>query len=263
MPVYLSIFFLFGLVIGSFINVCIYRIPRDESIVSPRSRCPDCATLIHWYDNIPILSYALLGGKCRHCGKHISLQYPIVELLTGVLFLMVAWEYAFQPVLPVFLVFTFVLIVISGIDYHSQIIPDVFSYSLICVGLLFSFMNGTLGAAIPSRLGNAFLGSLLGWGILWSIGFAAQKAIGQEAMGGGDIKLLSGIGAVLGWQKVFSTLFIASLIASLFGITLIVMKRMKRREYIPFGPFLAFAAYINLFLPDTWQILQSLTLPFF
>lgn len=261
--IYLFIISVFGLIIGSFINVCVYRIPRDESVVKPRSHCPSCGNLIRWFDNIPVFSYLLLGGKCRHCRTHISLQYPLIELLTGVLFLFIGMKFPFQPVLPLYLYFTFVLVVISGIDYSCQIIPDVFSYSLLAAGLLFSFLNASLGDTLPARLINASLGTLAGGGILWIIGFAAQKAIGQEAMGGGDIKLLAGIGAVIGWHKIFSTLFIGSLVASIVGLSLIAMKRMKRREYIPFGPFLAFASYINLFLPDPLQLLQSLTFPFF
>jgi leader peptidase (prepilin peptidase)/N-methyltransferase len=263
MFVFLLIVFMFGLIIGSFTNVCIYRIPRDLSIVKPRSSCPACGTLIRWYENIPVLSYVFLRGKCHSCGSRISLQYPLIELLTGVAFVLVAIRYPFQPLLVLYLAFTFVLIAISGIDYFTQIIPDVFSYSLVILGLLFSCINGSLGTSIVERILNSFFGVLLGGGILWGIGFAAEKAIGQEAMGGGDIKLLAGVGAILGWQKVLSTLFFGSLFASFLGLTLIAMKRMKKREYIPFGPFLAFASYMNMFMPDPWQLLQSITLPFF
>lgn len=250
MIIFSSVVFLFGMIIGSFINVCIYRIPRDESIWHPRSHCPKCGRLIHWYDNIPILSFVLLRGRCRSCGHKISQKYPFVELLTGLSFFLLAEKYAFQISLPIYLYFTFVLITISGIDFSSRIIPDVFSFSLIIVGLLFSPFNIQLAPSWHMRLINSAIGGVTGFVLLFFISYAGGKIMRQEVMGGGDIKLLAGIGAILGVHKTISTLFIAALIGSAAGIFLMINKKMNRKEYMPFGPFLAAGSYINLFLPD-------------
>jgi leader peptidase (prepilin peptidase)/N-methyltransferase len=250
---YLSIIFIFGLLIGSFINVCVYRIPRDESIVKPRSHCPLCNRIIRWYDNIPLISYILLRGKCRHCGTPISLQYPLLELLTGCAFALVAWRFPLSFSLPVYLYCTFVLITISGIDFYHRIIPDFFSFSLIIIGLCFSPFNDQLGIEWKSRVVTSLIGAASGFSFLFLLGYIGGKIMHQEVMGGGDMKLLAGIGAVMGWSKIIPTIFLASLAGSIIGILLIATRKMGRREYIPFGPFLAVSAYVNLFLPDLWR----------
>lgn len=252
--------FILGLLFGSFANVCIYRIPRDESVVSPPSHCPVCGNAISWFDNIPVISYLFLGAKCRHCSTPISARYPIIELATAVSFAIPAWYFPLTPGMAVYLYYAFVLVVITVIDIEHFIIPDVFSLSLIVVGFAGSAFNYPLGATVSQRLLNSLYGILLGGGGLLLVGYVAEKVLKKEAMGGGDIKLLAGIGAVLGWQRVFSTLFVASLLGSIVGIYLIATKRMKRTEYLPFGPYLAVAAYANLFLPADlrwvfmWQI---------
>ncbi|MHB9156000.1 MAG: prepilin peptidase [Endomicrobiales bacterium] len=248
---YLSFFFITGLIFGSFANVCIYRIPRDESVSRPRSRCPACGNLISWHDNIPVISYLLLKGKCRHCAATISLRYPLVELATGLSFLLVAWQYAFAPALPVYLYFTFAMVVISGIDFSHMVIPDVFTFSLIAAGLATSFFNLPLGADAKARFLNSLTGGVLGGGGLLLVGYLGGKVFHKEAMGGGDVKLLAAAGTILGWERTLTTLFAASLLGSIAGILLISTRRLRRDDYIPFGPFLAAAAYLNLFLPGT------------
>lgn len=250
MFLYLFYFFVIGLCAGSFANVCIHRIPRDESIVKPRSHCPSCNRFIRWYDNIPIASFISLGAKCRYCGTKISWQYPLIELITGLAFVSVAWQYAYLPYAAVYILFVFCLIVISGIDYFHQIIPDIFPLIIFILGVSFSFFNPQLGIEWKIRLFNSLLGAISGSGLLLALGYIGKKIFKQDAMGEGDIKLLCGIGALLGMQKTFSTLLIASFIGSVIGVTLIAAKRIQRKSYIPFGPFIAAGAYINLFLPN-------------
>jgi len=246
----LPFYLLLGLTIGSFINVCIHRMPRDESVCTPRSHCPRCGSLIRWYDNIPLLSYVLLGRKCRHCGAPISLQYPFIEGVTGLAFVAVAWFHPFDPITILYLYFAFALITTAAIDWYHQVIPDFFSYSLLCAGLAFSPLNASLGPDWHARLISAVMGAVTGFGVLYLIALLGEAVVGKEVMGGGDIKLLCGLGAGLGWEKVLSTLFMASLMGSIAGIVLIVIGRMRRRDYLPFGPFIACAAFINIFLPN-------------
>jgi len=243
---YLSFFFIFGLIMGSFGNVCIYRIPREQSLWKPRSRCPSCGRTIQWYDNIPLLSFLLLKRACRACGHPISWQYPLVELITGIAFLLVAWRFAFEPFLPVYLLFTFLLIILSGIDYFHLVIPDVFPLIIVLIGLGTSAFDPSRGDAWFTRIGSSLLGALTGGGLLYLTGVIGSKAFHKEAMGGGDIKLMAGVGALLGWQQALATIFLGSLIGSIYGITLIATRRMERRGYIPFGPFLALGAYLTL-----------------
>ncbi len=255
MILYLTFFLALGLVFGSFANVCISRIPKGESVVFPKSHCPKCNKLIKWYDNLPLLSYVILKAKCRACGEPISIQYPLVELITGCSFLALALNIKDPALLAFYLLLTLVLIIISGIDFHVQIIPDSLSLPLIAAGLLVSPFNNSLGSGVVHRILNSFLGVLAGGGSLFLLGFFGEKIMKKEAMGGGDVKLLAGIGAVIGWSKIFSVLFVASLVGSVFGILLIMAKKIERTGYIPFGPFIAVSAYINLFLPDLARLI--------
>ena len=250
MMLYLVSFFIIGLVFGSFANVCIARIPKGESIITPSSHCTKCGKHIDWYDNLPIISYALLKAKCRHCKEEISMQYPLVEFVTGVVFVILAWKFQGNVLLPVYLLFMLILLIISVIDFYNQIIPDSLSLTILVLGLFLSPFNADLGTGIKSRIINSVAGILLGGGTLLLIGFVAKKIMGKEAMGGGDIKLLGAIGAVLGWAKIFPVLFIASVIGSVFGLFLILTKRIERTGYIPFGPFLSLSAFFNIFLPN-------------
>jgi leader peptidase (prepilin peptidase)/N-methyltransferase len=232
---------IFGAIIGSFLNVCICRLPKDESIVRPGSHCPQCKNPIRSYDNIPLLSYALLRGKCRHCGQPISLQYPIVEGITAlsswILFV------KFGPSLSYLFFFSFVaaLTVITVIDLYHQIIPDVISLPGIGVGLLGSLVLAHL------RFFDSLMGLLLGGGSLFVVATVYQWLFKREGMGGGDVKLLAMIGAFLGWKAVILTILLSSLIGSLVGISIMIVKGKDFKYAIPFGPFLSLGAVISLF----------------
>jgi leader peptidase (prepilin peptidase)/N-methyltransferase len=236
--------FVFGAIIGSFLNVCIFRLPAGESIVSPPSRCPACGTPVRRRDNIPILGYALLRGRCRACQHAISLRYPAVEVLTGFMFVLLLVREGAVPMLAVSASFVAALIVISFIDVDHQIIPDVISLPGIVVGLLLSaFGYG------PALIDSA-VGILLGGGVLYAVAIGYHALTGREGMGGGDIKLLAMIGAFLGWQNVLVTLMLGSLSGALVGIGLILVRGDDSKVPIPFGPFLAAAAVCALFFGD-------------
>jgi leader peptidase (prepilin peptidase)/N-methyltransferase len=232
---------IFGALVGSFLNVCIFRLPKEESIIWPGSHCPHCKNAIKFYDNIPVVSYFLLRGKCRYCKGSISLQYPLVEGITALssLFLIIK----FGPSLSYLFYFAFVaaLIVITVIDLYHQIIPDVISLPGIGMGLLASLL-------IPQiTLFNSLIGILLGGGSLFIVATFYQWLFKREGMGGGDIKLLAMIGAFLGWKAVLLTILLSSLIGSVTGILMVVVKGKDFKYAIPFGPFLSLGAVISLF----------------
>jgi leader peptidase (prepilin peptidase)/N-methyltransferase len=233
--------FIFGAVIGSFLNVCICRMPRDESVVSPPSHCPHCAYRIRWYDNIPLLSYLVLRGKCRGCGAHISLQYPLVELINGLLTL--ALFLRFGPSLTFLALFLFCssLVVITFIDIEHQIIPDEISLSGIVIGFAFSFFLPWQGWL------NSLTGILLGGGCLLLVAYGYYWLTGKEGMGGGDIKLLAMMGAFLGWKAVPFIIFAGSLVGSVVGVSIIVFRKKDAKLAIPFGPYLASGAVLYIF----------------
>ena len=234
----------FGAIVGSFLNVCICRIPKGESIVFPGSHCPHCQRLIPFYDNIPLVSYFVLRAKCRYCRGPISFQYPLVEAMTALSsFLLlsrfgVSWSYLFY--------FSFLasLIVITVIDLFHQIIPDVVSLPGIGVGLI-----GSLVLPRGSFLGS-LTGALLGGGILFLVAFGYQWLFKREGMGGGDVKLLAMIGAFLGWKAVILTIFLSSLIGSIVGVLVMILKGKDFKYAIPFGPFLSLGAVLSLFCGD-------------
>ena len=232
---------IFGALVGSFLNVCIFRLPKEESIVWPGSHCPHCKNAIKFYDNIPLVSYFLLRGRCRYCKGSISLQYPLVEGITALssLFLIIK----FGPSLSYLVYFAFVsaLIVITVIDLYHQIIPDVISLPGIGVGLLVSLI-------IPQiTFSNSLIGVLLGGGSLFLVATLYQWFFKREGMGGGDVKLLAMIGAFLGWKAVILTILLSSLIGSVTGITIMVLQGKNFKYAIPFGPFLSLGAVISLF----------------
>ncbi len=236
--------FALGAIIGSFLNVCIARLPDGRSIVRPPSHCPQCQTFLGWYDNIPILSYLILAGRCRSCRTRISAVYPAVEILTGAL--AVALFLRLGPTLAFAGYFAFAasLIVITFIDLDHQIIPDVISLPGIVVGLAFSLVSPLVTPV------DALLGVLAGGGTLLAVAWLYQTLRGQEGMGGGDIKLLAMIGAFLGWRSIFVTLFVGSVIGSLVGVVLMLYQRADTKLAIPFGPFLACGALVYLFFGD-------------
>ena len=229
-----------GTLVGSFLNVCILRLPQEESIVWPGSHCPQCKNPIKFYDNIPLISYLLLKGRCRDCHRPISFQYPLIEGITGLASLILFMK--FGPSLSYLLYFIFVaaLIVITVIDLYHQIIPDVISLPGIGVGLLASLI-------IPQiTLFNSLIGILLGGGSLFLVATVYHWLFKREGMGGGDVKLLAMIGAFLGWKAVILTILLGSLIGSMIGIMVMVLKEKDFKYAIPFGPFLSVGAVISL-----------------
>jgi len=232
--------FILGAVIGSFLNVCIYRIPMEESVIYPSSHCPECGEKIKWYDNIPIISYLILRGKCRNCGKKISVQYPLIELLTGILTAGVIWKYGISFVSLYFLILTYVLVVVSTIDLKTMLVPEKFCYFAMVAGIL-------LSPFIPViSLKDSILGASFGAGIILFIIETYYIFTGKEGMGYGDASIMAIIGAFLGWEKVLLTIFFASLIGSVVGIALMVLKGKNAKFALPFGPFLSIGAYITI-----------------
>jgi leader peptidase (prepilin peptidase)/N-methyltransferase len=236
--------FVVGAVIGSFLNVCIHRLPAGESVVYPPSYCPGCGARIRSRDNIPLLSYVLLRGRCRSCGVPISLRYPVVEAISGALAVLLLYRFGLSPALGVYGAFVAALIVVTFIDLDHQIIPDVISLPGIVVGLVAS----ALGQGPP--LLHSVLGALVGGGILYAVAAGYHALTGREGMGGGDIKLLAMIGAFLGWRGVLVSLIIGSFTGAVVGISLILVRRQDSRVPIPFGPFLALGAVCALTFGD-------------
>jgi len=242
---------------GSFANVCIYRIPRGESIIEPGSHCPECGKKIKWYDNIPLISYVILGGRCRYCRRRISLQYPLVELVTGFLFILTYQKFQTAPLtMVIFLLLVFSLIIISTIDFQTYTIPDKFTCSLIFIGLFSSPFNSFLrdyskiiisSSKELSLILSSFQGLLIGGGILYLIGLLGRGMFKREAMGGGDIKLISGVGAFLGAVNVLWVIFLASLLGAITGGALRIAGRYKKFQEIPFGIYISLGT-ISVFL---------------
>lgn len=237
-----------GLIFGSFANVCIYRMPRNMSVIKPNSHCTSCNAFIKWYDNIPILSYIFLKGKCRRCKSKISIKYPLVEFSCGVLFVSMYYLYGFVFMLIPFCLLVFSLLVTTIIDFEFKIIPDEISFMLMIVGFVTSFFNLNLGETIGQRVLNSFLGFLVGGGSLFIIAVIGKFIFKKDAMGGGDIKVMAGVGTFIGWDKVLFAIFVASLFGSIVGIILIICKKIGRKQEIPFGPYLALSSFLTLFL---------------
>lgn len=252
------IIIILGLVFGSFANVCIYRMPRNLSIVKPRSSCPNCKKLISWHDNIPVISYILLGGKCRNCKSKISIRYPIIEASCALLFALAYYSLGNQYILPAFLFLVFCLLVSTAIDFEFQIIPDEFSISLIIVGLLTSFINIFLADTMSARVLESFFGFLAGGGSLLLVAVVGKFIFKKDTMGGGDIKLMAGVGAFIGWERVLFAIFIACFAGSIVGISLILLKKIKKQQPIPFGPYLALGSIITLVSPNPVIIINFL-----
>jgi len=251
---FLFFVFIIGLIFGSFANVLVYRIPKKISILFPNSFCPYCFSPIKWYDNIPILSYILLSGKCRTCGKKISLQYPIVELLSSILAVFTYIKFGFNTMWLFFNLF-FILLVISVIDIQTTEIPDVLSFYLIISGVILSVFNPLLGKevligdTIFIRIANSLIGSISGFIIFFLIELFGNKIFKKPVLGGGDIKLLSGIGTYLGVQSLFKIVFFSSVAGTLYVLILSVMKKKKLfGEYIQFAPFISIGCLIYVFL---------------
>ncbi|BFU94466.1 MAG: Type 4 prepilin-like proteins leader peptide-processing enzyme [Nitrospira sp.] len=230
-----------GCLVGSFLNVCIFRLPRGESVVWPGSHCPACGNPLQFYDNIPVFSYLWLRGRCRACRVRIPLQYPAVEVANAAGYIGILWF--FGPGWPAVLygLLLSALLVVVGTDLSHQIIPD----AITLPGLFVGFLGAV--TVLPVGWVNALLGILVGGGILWALAWISPYVFGKEGMGGGDIKLLAMIGAFLGWKPALLTIMVGSLTGSLIGVSLIGLQVIKRDEYIPFGPFLAFGALVSMF----------------
>lgn len=232
--------FIFGTVIGSFLNVLIYRIPRELSIVSPGSCCPYCKKPIRWYENIPLVSFLILGGKCSQCKHSISLQYPIVELLTALLLLWSFNKYYFKTGFFFLSLFFIILIIISGIDFTHQVIPDIFSIPGIFIGLLYQLLNHNF---LPG-----LIGALFGGGLILLIRVLGGWVYKKEVMGMGDVYLVGLIGAFAGFPLIISTIFIAALVGSIFGIIYLGITHKSKDSPIPFGPFLSIGGVVVIIL---------------
>lgn len=239
--------FLFGLIFGSFFNVCIVRLPKDESVVSKRSHCPKCKDAFPWYLNIPILSYLWLRGRCRKCKERISIEYPLVELLTGFLFLWLFYRYGISVHFLAYAIYLSALLVITVIDIHHQIIPNEISLPGIVVGFIMALVTGDI------LWWQSLLGVFFGGGLFFLIAFLYEKLAGREGLGGGDVKLLAMIGAWQGWQSILLVVVLSSFVGSVVGITMMVIQRKNLKFAIPFGPFLALGAVIYLIWGDTLQ----------
>lgn len=257
--------FLFGACIGSFLNVCVYRIPRGESIVTPRSHCPHCSKLIAWYDNIPVLSYLLLRAKCRHCGGRISARYMLIELLVAVLFTLIWLLYGLlnrqgsywmilDPRIPVYWLAMSGLVVATFVDFEHYIIPDRISLGGIVAGLLISALVPLTHGEV-SRIASfesGVIGALAGGGLLWAVGFVGKIVLKKEAMGMGDVKLLAAIGAFSGWQAVLFTVIISSFAGSIIGVGLICLGDKKWQSRLPYGPYIALGAVLWMLWGSDW-----------
>lgn len=245
----MSIFaFVLGAAIGSFLNVCIFRIPAETSIVKPASQCPKCHHPIRYRDNIPMISYLLLRGKCRDCGEKISWRYPLVELITAILALLLFLKFDFSVSFLVYFVFTAVLIIITFIDLDHQIIPDV----LTLPGIPIFCLSAIFFLKLPWM--EALIGLLIGGGVLFTIAFVYELITKREGMGGGDIKLLAMIGGFLGWKSLVFVLLFSSLTGAVIGITAMIINKQDTKYAVPFGPFLSAAAVAYLFLGDAFLI---------
>jgi leader peptidase (prepilin peptidase)/N-methyltransferase len=260
--------FTWGGCIGSFLNVCIYRIPRDVSVVKPRSHCPHCNQLIPWYYNIPLLSYVQLRGRCAFCKARITPRYVLVELLTAVLFVLV-WQkfdtgHAARPLglvpinnlalVPVYWLMVSGLILGTFVDFEHMILPDRVTLGGIVAGLLLSALAPAMQGQDSMLHGflHSLLGAAVGWGSLWAVAAMGSLIFRKEAMGFGDVKLLGAIGAFLGWKAILFSIMLSSFAGSLVGIAFVLTKKKEMGSRIPYGPYLALAAVVWILWGQAW-----------
>jgi leader peptidase (prepilin peptidase)/N-methyltransferase len=225
----------FGALFGSFLNVCIYRLPLDKSVVWPASACPHCGRLLAWYENIPVLSWIVLRARCRTCGASIAVRYPIIEALTAAMFGLAWWHYGPGVLLASRLVFGCALIVLFAIDLEHHLLPNVITLPGIAVGFAFSFF------AEPGWMAS-LIGALVGGGVLFGVAEVYYRVRHEEGLGMGDVKMLAMVGAFLGWKLTLVTLMLASLSGTVIGLLLIVSGRGGMKYALPFGTFLALGA---------------------
>jgi len=233
----IAILAVLGLAVGSFLNVCIHRLPREQSLNSPPSRCPHCDYQLRWFDNIPVASYAMLAGRCRKCRTRISIRYPIVELVTMGLFVLHGVVFGWTALLVPRLVFACAMVVLFAIDLEHHLLPNAITLPGVAVGLIAS-------AVLPPGIVDALIGVLIGGGVLWLIGEAYYRYSGHEGMGGGDVKMLAMIGAFLGWKLVLVTLVLSSVLGSVIGLIVIAIRKGGMKYALPYGTFLALGALV-------------------
>lgn len=274
--IFIAVTFAFALIIGSFLNVVIYRLPimmerewREQcdeiarapatdlpkgrfDLIFPGSHCPSCGKKIHAWQNIPVLSYLLLGGHCANCRKSISVRYPAVEILTAALAAVVAWRFGFGWDAVMAIVLTFALVSISLIDIDHQLIPDSIVIPLMWIGLAMSLLHSTLGAeTLFIAPKDSIVGAMAGYLSLWSVYQLFKMITGKEGMGYGDFKLLAALGAWLGWQSLPMIIMMSAVVGAIVGVSFIVLRRHDRNVPIPFGPYLAAAGWITMLYGET------------
>jgi len=233
-----------GLIFGSFANVCVHRFPRGISVVTPRSRCPSCEHAIAWFDNVPLLSYLLLHGRCRYCQKKISMRYPLLELLMGLSWLGLAWHYGLTMELALALVLVSMLWILTLIDLEKGLLPDMLTLPGVVIGCLFGLWFG--------HFIDSIIGAVAGYGFFWLVARLFLLASGREGMGYGDFKLLAMLGAFFGWQALPFIVFMASLTGALIGGICLVFSHRYIRSEIPFGPWLALAGVLWMLWGPEW-----------
>ena len=245
---------LFGGVIGSFLNVCICRLPEGKSVVRPGSRCPRCENPIAWYDNIPVFSWLMLNAKCRHCGEPISWQYPLVEALNAVLFFLVYWRFGLVPATPIYMILVSSLIVVTFVDFATWTIPNEITLPGIVIGLICSVVamfypaSGLRLEPLYAGVFDALPGVVLGFGVLYLLDKATLLILKKPGMGMGDAKLLAMFGAFVGWKGVLLIIVLASFLGSVIGIIQVLIRKHRgagqEDHYLQFGPFLSVAGLI-------------------
>jgi len=236
-----------GLVVGSFLNVCIHRLPLGQSVVSPRSRCPGCGEGIRWFQNVPLVSWVALRGRCANCAQPIAWRYPFVELLSG-LIVLGAWRlYGLTPAFPISAAFALALLVLFFTDYDHQLLPDAITLSGLVAGLALAWVNPFVPGEGWAAVWSAVSGAAVGAGLLWGFGAAYEKIRGVEAMGLGDVKMMAMVGAFTGPVGVLFTIFGGSVVGAVVGVAMIPLKGRSLQDTLPFGCFLAPAALVALF----------------
>lgn len=236
---------IYGLIIGSFLNVCIYRIPREESIAFPSSHCPKCGTSLRWYDNIPLFSYIILGGKCRHCKVSISLQYPIVEALNAFLYVVLFIHFRMTIDFIFYALISSVLVIITFIDLKEMIIPDILVLIILVLSVLHKTLNYFILGISPQILNS--LGGLLLAGTI----FLLIVILSRGGMGGGDVTLIGALGFIMGVKKILVTIFLSFILGAFLSLILLAIKIKTKKDPIPFGPFIILAFYVTLLWGDS------------
>lgn len=241
-----AVVFLFGACWGSFLNVCIYRIPAELSVVKPRSRCPKCMTDLAWKDNIPIFGWIFLGGKCRYCKVPISARYPSIELLTAVLFTLVWLRFPYDPIVVPYGLLVFGLILGSMVDFDEMWLPDRCTIGGMIIGPIASFFIPSMHAAEAGvdSLISSLIGLAVGFGSLWSVALIGKLILKKDAMGFGDVKLMGALGAFLGWESIIFIVFVSSLFGTIVGVSCIAFGKREWQSRLPFGPYISLAAIL-------------------